>query len=48
MAQRDPARPPAEHERMWGKEAALRGELEAVRQNLERYADALAKIAGVL
>ena len=38
---------PKEHERMWPYEPALRAELETLRGELERYADALATIAGV-
>ena len=35
------------HEKAWEHEATVRGELEALRQDLEQYANALAKIAGV-
>lgn len=35
------------HEKAWDKEPALRAELEALRKDLEQYANALAKIAGV-
>ncbi|MFE4108377.1 hypothetical protein [Almyronema epifaneia] len=35
------------HEKSWEQEPALRRELEALRTNLEQYANALAKIAGV-
>ncbi len=35
------------HEKAWAHEATVRGELEALRQDLEQYAQALAKIAGV-
>lgn len=38
---------PKEWERQWDKEARLRGELEALRGDLEKYAHALAEMAGV-
>ncbi len=36
-----------DHERAWVKDALIRGELQKLRQDIERYADALAQIAGV-
>jgi hypothetical protein len=38
---------PAAHEKAWVREPALRAELEALRKDLEQYANALAEIAGV-
>jgi hypothetical protein len=38
---------PKEHERRWREEANLRGSLESLRVDLEKYANALAIIAGV-
>ena len=38
---------PKEHEQSWEKEPELRRELEALRQELNKYAQALAQIAGV-
>lgn len=38
---------PAAHEKAWDREPALRAELEALRKDLEQYANALAEIAGV-
>ena len=38
---------PKEWERAWAEEATLRGALEALRQDLEKYATALAEMAGV-
>lgn len=38
---------PREHEYQWSEEPELRGELENLRQELNKYAQALAKIAGV-
>lgn len=38
---------PQVHEKAWGQETLVRSELNSLRQDLERYADALAKIAGV-
>lgn len=35
------------HEKAWATELTLRAELEALRQDLEQYANALAKISGV-
>ena len=35
------------HEKAWDKELVVRGELDALRQGLDQYATALAKIAGV-
>jgi hypothetical protein len=36
-----------EHERNWSEEPKLRSELEALRSDLEQYANALAVIVGV-
>ena len=38
---------PQVHERAWDKEIIVRGELDALRGDLEQYANALAEIAGV-
>ena len=38
---------PREHEKNWSEETQLRSELEALRKDLERYANALAEIIGV-
>lgn len=38
---------PQAHEKAWEQEPQLRRELEALRSNLEQYAEALADIAGV-
>jgi len=38
---------PQVHEKAWEQEPALRSELETLRRDLEQYANALAKIAGV-
>ena len=38
---------PKEYEQQWTEEPELRRELEALRQDLSRYALALAEIAGV-
>ena len=38
---------PKAHERAWDKELTVRGELDALRQNLSQYATALGLIAGV-
>lgn len=38
---------PKEHELKWSQEPDIRGELEALRAELEQYARALAVIAGV-
>ncbi|MDZ7960725.1 MAG: hypothetical protein RMY34_23060 [Aulosira sp. DedQUE10] len=46
-AQRQSDVSPKDHERKWSEEANLRTELEALRQDLEQYAHALAIIAGV-
>lgn len=46
-AQRQPNVSPKEHERNWPEEGNLRAELEALRQDLQEYANALAIIAGV-
>ena len=44
---RDPKVSPQEHEKKWSDEMVLRGEMEALRKDLEVYAEALAEIAGV-
>jgi hypothetical protein len=44
---RSPTVSPKEHELVWPEEAKLRGELEKLRQDLEKYAKSLAIIAGV-
>lgn len=44
---RPPAISPIEWERMWKEEAKLRGEMESLRSDLEKYATALAEMAGV-
>lgn len=36
-----------DHERAWVKDKLIRGELERLRRDIERYTDALATIAGV-
>ena len=36
-----------DHERGWARDKQIRGELEKLREGMERYADALAEIAGV-
>jgi hypothetical protein len=46
-AQRTPQVSPIEHEQKWEHAITLRGELEALRRDLEQYAKALAKIAGI-
>ncbi|MFM6008934.1 MAG: hypothetical protein ACKPB7_37720 [Sphaerospermopsis kisseleviana] len=46
-AQRESHKSPKEHERDWPQEKELRAELESLRKDLEKYADALAEIAGV-
>ncbi|MEB3359748.1 MAG: hypothetical protein VKK04_23685 [Synechococcales bacterium] len=46
-AQRPDRVSPQIHEKTWPRESELRTELEALRQDLEQYADALAEIAGV-
>lgn len=38
---------PQVHEKAWDKELIVRGELDALRGDLEQYANALAEIAGV-
>ena len=38
---------PQVHETAWDKEMTVRGELDALRGNLEQYANALAEIAGI-
>ena len=38
---------PQVHEKAWDKELVVRGELDALRSDLEQYANALAEIAGV-
>jgi len=44
---RPPERSPSAHEREWNDHDALRGELDAVREQLSGYADLLAKAAGI-
>jgi hypothetical protein len=44
---RPPSISPKEWERQWKEEARLRGELEKLRKDLEKYAEALAEMAGV-
>jgi hypothetical protein len=46
-AQRPPQTSPIEHEKNWTEEPRLRQELTTLRADLEQYANALAKIAGV-
>jgi hypothetical protein len=46
-AKRPPDRSPKEHEQLWGEEPKVRQELSALRGELEIYAHALAKVAGV-
>ncbi|QSV61864.1 MAG: hypothetical protein HEQ26_02925 [Dolichospermum sp. DL01] len=46
-AQRPPHLSAKEHERNWSEETKLRAELELLRKDLEKYANALAEIAGV-
>ena len=46
-AQRPPHLSLKEHERNWSQEKELRAELELLRKDLEKYAHALAEIAGV-
>lgn len=46
-AQRPPHLSPKEHEGNWSEEGNLRDQLEALRRDLEQYANALAQIAGV-
>ena len=36
-----------EHEKQWLEESKMRGELEDLRQELNKYAQALAKISGI-
>ena len=38
---------PKEHEKEWSEESKMRGELEYLRQELNKYALGLAKISGV-
>jgi hypothetical protein len=38
---------PQAHEKAWDKELIVRGELDALRQGLAQYAEALGAIAGV-
>lgn len=38
---------PKEHEQNWSEEPKLRSELARLREDLEQYANALARIAGV-
>jgi hypothetical protein len=47
-AQKPPSASPKEHELAWSEEAKLRGELENLRQDLHKYANALAAISGVI
>lgn len=47
VSQKPEGTPRHAHERAWPKESQLRGEMERMRQDLERYARALAVIAGV-
>jgi hypothetical protein len=46
-AQRSANVSPQEHERNWSEEPTLRRELEALRDDLGAYAEALANIVGV-
>jgi hypothetical protein len=46
-AQRPPHMSPKKHEQNWSEEAKLRVELESLRKDMEKYADALANISGV-
>lgn len=46
-ARRLPEVSPKEHEQNWAEEPKLREELSHLRRDLEQYADALARIAGV-
>jgi hypothetical protein len=46
-AKRPPDCSPKEHEQLWGDEPKVRQELSALRGELEIYAQALAKVAGV-
>jgi len=46
-AQRPANLSPQEHEKAWPDEIQVRHELEALRQELKKYSEALAKIAGV-
>ena len=46
-SQRPPGVSPKDHEKKWTQEGQLRKELDALRGELSKYADALAKIAGV-
>ena len=46
-AQRPSTTSRKQHEKDWWEESRLRGELEELRQALEKYAEALAKIANV-
>jgi hypothetical protein len=46
-AQRPGDRSPKEHEQLWKQEPALRQDLSRLREELEIYAQALAKVAGV-
>ena len=39
---------PQAHEKAWNQEVIVRDELDSLRQGLERYANALARIAGVV
>ncbi len=44
---RDAGVSPQVHEKAWDKEMVVRGELDALRSGLEKYAEALGAIAGV-
>jgi hypothetical protein len=46
-AKRPPDVSPQAHEKAWDQEPQLRRELEALRGNLEQYANALAEISGI-
>lgn len=46
-AQKPPHKSPKEHEQNWSVEPKLRSELELLRRDLEKYANALPVIAGV-
>lgn len=46
-AKRPASLSPKEHEQNWSEEPKLRAELAQLRSDLEKYADALAEIAGV-
>ena len=46
-AQRPPSVGSKEHEKKWAEEPKLRNELQLLRENLEQYVNALAKVIGV-